>query len=513
MKGGQRRPGRPAGPDAGRAGDVRADQAPGAARRARRRSFAADVRLALLPPGDPTPSARSARRSTAAATRRRRRGRDDRVSARLLIAVADDETARRAAAQAREAELEVVDIVDRPRGAAPRAAPAGRRRRAAARRARRHAGARPRARARRRVPRGRADPARRRGLARAAARGDAGRPARRRRAARSRSSPSRPACAPPSQWSRTMRDRVTGEESASGALGGQLIAVAGAKGGVGTTTRRAAPRPRGGADGARPARSASSTSTSRRATSARCWTRRTGAASSTSSTSRNEISVRHLQETLYTHKDGFRLLLAPEEGERGRGRRLRRRPQRAQRRQGAPRADRRRHRRRRHRGDRDRRRDGRPRCSSSPRRTCSRCAACGACASCGSGSACARTRTSRSCSTGPRAGARSSPTWRARSSATRWPRRTIPADFNAFEAAVNTGSPSRMEDGKLRAAFEALAIELDIVPQAEEVAPPRRRAARAAGPPRRRARPVHAPSSWACCRSCSWSSSRSGRSR
>ena len=37
------------------------------------------------------------------------------MSARLLIAVADDETARRAAALAREAELEVVDIVDRAR--------------------------------------------------------------------------------------------------------------------------------------------------------------------------------------------------------------------------------------------------------------------------------------------------------------------------------------------------------------------------------------------------------------
>ena len=33
------------------------------------------------------------------------------MSARLLIAVADDETARRAAAQAREADLDVVDIV------------------------------------------------------------------------------------------------------------------------------------------------------------------------------------------------------------------------------------------------------------------------------------------------------------------------------------------------------------------------------------------------------------------
>jgi len=36
------------------------------------------------------------------------------MSARLLIAVADDETARRAAAQAREAELEVADIVIDP---------------------------------------------------------------------------------------------------------------------------------------------------------------------------------------------------------------------------------------------------------------------------------------------------------------------------------------------------------------------------------------------------------------
>src|SRR5215208_1065388 len=38
------------------------------------------------------------------------------------------------------------------------------------------------------------------------------------------------------QWSRMLRDRVAGEESAAGALGGQLIAVAGSKGGVGATT-------------------------------------------------------------------------------------------------------------------------------------------------------------------------------------------------------------------------------------------------------------------------------------
>jgi pilus assembly protein CpaE len=47
---------------------------------------------------------------------------------------------------------------------------------------------------------------------------------------------------------------------------------------------------------------------------------------------------------------------------------------------------------------------------------------------------------------------------------------TIPADFGALEAAVNTGSPTRMEDGKLRGAFEALALELDMVPRAEEPA-------------------------------------------
>jgi pilus assembly protein CpaE len=47
---------------------------------------------------------------------------------------------------------------------------------------------------------------------------------------------------------------------------------------------------------------------------------------------------------------------------------------------------------------------------------------------------------------------------------------TIPADFGALEAAVNTGSPTRMEDGKLRAAFEALALELDMVPHAEDAA-------------------------------------------
>jgi pilus assembly protein CpaE len=47
---------------------------------------------------------------------------------------------------------------------------------------------------------------------------------------------------------------------------------------------------------------------------------------------------------------------------------------------------------------------------------------------------------------------------------------TIPADFAAFEAAVNTGSPGRLEDQKLRASFEALAAELEALPTAGDPA-------------------------------------------
>ena len=43
-------------------------------------------------------------------------------------------------------------------------------------------------------------------------------------------------------------------------------------------------------------------------------------------------------------------------------------------------------------------------------------------------------------------------------------RTTIPADFSAFEAAVNTGTPARMEDTKLRASFDALLEEADALP-------------------------------------------------
>jgi pilus assembly protein CpaE len=45
---------------------------------------------------------------------------------------------------------------------------------------------------------------------------------------------------------------------------------------------------------------------------------------------------------------------------------------------------------------------------------------------------------------------------------------TIPDDFGAFETAVNTGSPVRVEDGKLRGAFDQLAAELGVLPGGEE---------------------------------------------
>jgi pilus assembly protein CpaE len=44
---------------------------------------------------------------------------------------------------------------------------------------------------------------------------------------------------------------------------------------------------------------------------------------------------------------------------------------------------------------------------------------------------------------------------------------TIPADFSSLEAAVNTGAPARLEEGKLRGAIESLAQELDVIPAVE----------------------------------------------
>jgi pilus assembly protein CpaE len=118
------------------------------------------------------------------------------------------------------------------------------------------------------------------------------------------------------QWTRALRDRVAGEESAAGALGGQLIAVAGAKGGVGTTTvalqlTLAAVR-------AAPGRPVCLVDFDLQKGDLRGYLDLPYRRSVVDLVEvADEISVRHLQETLYTHKEGFRVLLAPDEGERG----------------------------------------------------------------------------------------------------------------------------------------------------------------------------------------------------
>ena len=117
------------------------------------------------------------------------------------------------------------------------------------------------------------------------------------------------------QWSRTMRERVAGEESAGAALGGQLIAVAGSKGGVGTTTvalqlALAAVR-------AAPGRPVCVVDFDLQKGDFRSFLDMPHRRSVVDLVEvADEISVRHLQETLYTHKEGFRVLLAPDDGER-----------------------------------------------------------------------------------------------------------------------------------------------------------------------------------------------------
>ncbi len=387
------------------------------------------------------------------------------MSARLLIAVADDETARRAAAQAREAELEVVDIVSDPDELT---------------------------RALRRLDidvvllhdalggmpvldlardlsaafpevglillAAEDTPGLLRSAMQAGLRDVVALPL----ALESFEASVRSA----SQWSRTMRDRVTGEESAGTALGGQLVAVAGAKGGVGTTTvalhlglaavRLAPGRPVCLVD----------------------FDLQKGDFRALLDTPHrrsvvdlvdvsNEISVRHLQETLYTHKDGFRLLLAPEEGEKAE--------------------------------DVD---------SAVARNVLSAVKArhaltivdIGAVATEATAIA-AEMATQVIIVTTPdvlalRGVRRMRELWkrlgvrededvrivlnlasRRREIQPDLARKvvgdtmaatTIPADFNALEAAVNTGSPNRLEDNKLRGAFEALANELEIIPQPED---------------------------------------------
>jgi pilus assembly protein CpaE len=271
-----------------------------------------------------------------------------------------------------------------------------------------------------------------------------------------------------SGWARTMRDRVTGEESASGALGGQLIAVAGSKGGVGATTVAL----HLGLAAARmaPGRPVCLVDFDLQKGDFRALVDTPYRRSVVDLVDvANEISVRHLQETLYTHKEGFRLLLAPEEGERAE--------------------------------DVD---------SAVARNVLSAVKArhaltvvdIGAVATEATAIA-AEMATQVLIVTTPdvlalRGVRRMRELWKrlgvrededVKVLLNRASRRrevqpdlarkvvgdnmvetTIPADFNALEAAVNTGSPARLEDNKLRGAFESLAVELDVVPHAEEPA-------------------------------------------
>jgi pilus assembly protein CpaE len=389
------------------------------------------------------------------------------VSARLLIAVADDETARRAAAQAREAEMEVVDIaaeVDEVHRALRRldvdvvllydAFGAT----TVLELARDLAAAYPEV--------GlillAADDSP--GLLRAAMQAGLRDVVALPLSLESFESSVRAAA----QWSRTMRDRVAGEESAGAALGGQLVAVAGSKGGVGTTTvalqlglaaaRMAPGRPICLVD----------------------FDLQKGDFRALLDTPHrrsvvdlvevaHEISVRHLQETLYTHKEGFRLLLAPEEGERAE--------------------------------DVD---------SAVARNVLAAVKARHALTIVDIGAVATEATAIAAEMAGLvvvvttpdvlalRGVRRMRDLWKrlsvredddVRIVLNRASRRreiqpdlarkvvgdtmtqtTIPADFNALEAAVNTGSPSRLEDNKLRGAYESLASELDIVPHAEEAA-------------------------------------------
>ena len=119
-----------------------------------------------------------------------------------------------------------------------------------------------------------------------------------------------------SAWARSLRERVAGEEAAAAAgLGGPLVALAGAKGGVGTTTvalhlALAAVR-------AVPGRPVCLVDFDMLKGDLRTFLDTPHRRSVVDLVEvAQEISVRHLQETLHSHRAGIRLLLAPEEGER-----------------------------------------------------------------------------------------------------------------------------------------------------------------------------------------------------
>jgi pilus assembly protein CpaE len=273
------------------------------------------------------------------------------------------------------------------------------------------------------------------------------------------------------QWSRALRERVAGEETAVGALAGNLIAVAGAKGGVGTTTvaihlALAAAR-------SAPGRPVCLVDFDLQKGDMRAYLDTPYRRSVVDLVEvADEISVRHLQETLFTHREGVRLLLAPDEGER------------------AEEVD-----------------------STVARNVLGAVRARHALTVVDLGST-----VSEASAIGAEMASKvvvvSTPDVVALRGVRRlrdlWRRlqvreddqdtlvllnqtsrkrevqpdlarkvvggklaeTTIPADFAAFEAAVNTGSPARLEDQKLRGTFEALAAELEALPAVDEPAEP-----------------------------------------
>jgi pilus assembly protein CpaE len=271
------------------------------------------------------------------------------------------------------------------------------------------------------------------------------------------------------QWSRTLRERVAGEESAAGALGGRLIAVAGAKGGVGTTT--VALQLALAAIRAMPGRPVCVVDFDLQKGDLRAFLDLPHRRSVVDLVEvAAEISVRHLQETLYTHNEGFRVLLAPEEGERG-----------EEIDSGVARAV----------------------LNAVKARHALTVVDLGAQVS-EAGAIGAEIANGVVIVTTPdvvalRGVRRLRDLWRrlevrddedVRVVLNRASRKleiqpdlarkvvgstlaqtTIPEDFGAFETAVNTGSPVRVEDGKVRGAFDALAAELGVLPGADEAEP------------------------------------------
>jgi pilus assembly protein CpaE len=271
------------------------------------------------------------------------------------------------------------------------------------------------------------------------------------------------------QWSRALRERVSGEETAVGALAGNLIAVAGAKGGVGSTTvaihlALAAARNA-------PGRPVCLVDFDLQKGDMRAYLDTPYRRSVVDLVEvADEISVRHLQETLFTHREGVRLLLAPDDGERAEevdstvARNV----------LGAVRA--------RH-----------ALTVVDLGATVSEASAIGA------EMASKVLVVSTPDVVSLRGVRRMRDLWRRlqvrdddqdtlvllnqtsrkrevqpdlarKVVGGRLAQTTIPADFPAFEAAVNTGSPSRMEDQKIRGAFEALATEIEALPAMDDPA-------------------------------------------